>query len=207
MFQPQTLSDRAQIEARRDEHMGRLLQRAWRVFNTQAIAKLRGRGHGGLTLAHTALLANLDLDGTRITALAERAGMTKQSMGQLALDLEAHGYVTRAPDPTDRRATLVRFTERGGQFLRDAGVVGVGRGHINGLQTRRLHKLGEAGGAQERRIGRLHGGQRLLVEVAECHQSAIGGSGNGRGHVVAGHPAAANDAPADGSSMRNSHNQ
>ena len=123
MFQPQTLSDRAQIEARRDEHMGRLLQRAWRVFNTQAIAKLRGRGHGGLTLAHTALLANLDLDGTRITALAERAGMTKQSMGQLALDLEAHGYVTRAPDPTDRRATLVRFTERGGQFLRDASVI------------------------------------------------------------------------------------
>ena len=103
------------------------------------------------------------------------------------------------------------FAENGqpgsGQFLRDAGVVGVGRGHINGLQTRRLHKLGEAGGAQERRIGRLHGGQRLLVEVAECHQSAIGGSGNGRGHVVAGHPAAANDAPADGSSMRNSHNQ
>ncbi len=120
MFQPETLPDRAQIEALRDEHIGRLLQRAWRVFNTQAIAKLRNRGHAGLTLAHTALLANLDLDGTRITVLAERAGMTKQSMGQLVLDLEARGYVTRTPDPTDRRATLVRFTERGGGFLRDA---------------------------------------------------------------------------------------
>jgi MarR family transcriptional regulator, temperature-dependent positive regulator of motility len=34
-------------------------------------------------LAHTTLLAHLDPDGTRITVLAERAGMTKQSMGQL----------------------------------------------------------------------------------------------------------------------------
>ena len=46
--------------------------------------------------------------------------MTKQSMRQLVLDLEESGYVRRLPDPGDRRATLVTFTEDGWRFLRDA---------------------------------------------------------------------------------------
>ncbi|MGN6756817.1 MAG: MarR family winged helix-turn-helix transcriptional regulator, partial [Thermomicrobiales bacterium] len=96
---------------------------AQRAFNAQAIRKLRERGHETLGLAHTALLPYLDLDGTRITTLAERAGMTKQGMGQLVLDLERQGYVVRATDPADRRATLVYFTEAGWQFLRDAHAV------------------------------------------------------------------------------------
>lgn len=84
------------------------------------MTRLHARGHTGLTLAHTALLANLDLDGTRATTLAKRAGMTKQSMGQLALDLERRGYVTRAVDANDGRAMLITFTEKGWQLLRDA---------------------------------------------------------------------------------------
>ena len=69
------------------------------------------------------MLPHLDGEGTRITALAERAGMTKQGMGQLVVDLERQGFVTRAPDPDDRRAVVVRFTEAGWAFLRDAVAV------------------------------------------------------------------------------------
>ena len=47
--------------------------------------------------------------------LAERAAMTKQSMAELVAHLERHGYVERVPDPSDRRAKLVRATERGGE--------------------------------------------------------------------------------------------
>jgi DNA-binding MarR family transcriptional regulator len=36
-------------------------------------------------------------------------------MGYLVDDLEGLGYVERAPDPTDRRAKLVRLTARGRQ--------------------------------------------------------------------------------------------
>jgi DNA-binding MarR family transcriptional regulator len=39
--------------------------------------------------------------------------MTKQSMGYLVDDLAARGYVERVPDPTDRRAKVVRLTARG----------------------------------------------------------------------------------------------
>ncbi|MGH2485997.1 MAG: MarR family winged helix-turn-helix transcriptional regulator, partial [Ktedonobacterales bacterium] len=75
------------------------------------------------SLGHTTLLSYLDLDGTRIGVLAERASMTKQAMGQLVTELETHGYVTRTPDPTDRRATLIQFTEAGWRFLLDAAEI------------------------------------------------------------------------------------
>jgi DNA-binding MarR family transcriptional regulator len=112
--------DPAQIEELRQHHIGRLFLQAHRAFSERSIAKLRQRGHAGLGLAHTLLLIHLDLAGTRITTLAERAGITKQAMGQLADDLEAQGYVARATDPADRRAVLLTFTDRGWEFLRDA---------------------------------------------------------------------------------------
>jgi DNA-binding MarR family transcriptional regulator len=111
---------REQIEALRQEHIGRLLLRAHRAFSELSFEKLRARGHEGLGITHTALLANLDLEGTNITVLADRAGITKQAMGHLVVDLEQKGYVQRVADPTDRRATLIKFTDSGQQFLRDA---------------------------------------------------------------------------------------
>jgi DNA-binding MarR family transcriptional regulator len=69
------------------------------------------------------LLPHLDLSGTRITTLAERAGITKQAVGQLVAELEQRGYVERTIDPTDRRAVLVSFTTAGRQFLRDAEAI------------------------------------------------------------------------------------
>ena len=115
--------DTEELRALRQQHIGRLLQRAYRAFSEEATAKLHARGHIGLSLANTTALSYLDLDGTRINVLAERAGMTKQSMGQLVAELEAHGYIQRSPDPGDRRASLVQFTEAGWRFLRDAAAI------------------------------------------------------------------------------------
>ena len=114
---------REQIQALRQGHIGRLFLEAHRAFSARAVEKLSTRGHSGLGLAQTTLLAHLDLDGTRITTLADRAGMTKQGMGQLAAELARQGYVATGPDPTDRRATLVTFTADGWRFLRDAYAV------------------------------------------------------------------------------------
>jgi len=52
-------------------------------------------------------------EGLRLTEIAERADMTKQSVGEIVDDLVARGYVKRIPDPGDRRAKLVCLTERG----------------------------------------------------------------------------------------------
>lgn len=64
------------------------------------------------------VLENIDPAGTRLTTLAARAGLTHQSMGELVDKLTAHGYVERIPDPTDRRARLVRLTDHGRAMVR-----------------------------------------------------------------------------------------
>jgi DNA-binding MarR family transcriptional regulator len=107
----------------RDESIGRLFLQAQRAYFKRGIAKLRARGHDRVTLAHTTLLPYLDPKGTSVTNLAERAGMTKQSMRQLVLDLEDKGYIKRIPDPNDGRATLVIFTVKGKHLIEDGNEV------------------------------------------------------------------------------------
>ena len=116
-------ADAGWVRETREQHIGRLFLRASRSFAALATRKLKERGHDGLGTTHAALLPHVDLEGTRATALAGRAGMTKQAVGQVVRDLERQGYVERRPDPADSRATLVRFTEAGWRFLRDAGDV------------------------------------------------------------------------------------
>lgn len=64
--------------------------------------------------AHSSVFAHIDLEGgTRLTTLAARANVTPQALGELVDDLERSGYVTRRPDPADRRAKRIVLTRRG----------------------------------------------------------------------------------------------
>ena len=69
---------------------------------------------------HQAVFQWLGPDGDRVSDLARRAGMTRQSMAELVDHLEARGYVERVPDPSDGRAALVRRTDRGWMVNRTA---------------------------------------------------------------------------------------
>ena len=105
---------------KRQENIGRLFKHAARDFSERAMAKLRERGYDDLTFFHTALISNLDVEGTRISTLAERAEISKQAMGQIAGQLDDKGFITRVPDPNDGRASLIQFTEKGWEFLQVA---------------------------------------------------------------------------------------
>jgi DNA-binding MarR family transcriptional regulator len=59
----------------------------------------------------------LNPDGTRLQELATRAQMAPQSIGWHVDDLERLGYVERVPDPSDRRAKLIRPTKHGLAFM------------------------------------------------------------------------------------------
>jgi DNA-binding MarR family transcriptional regulator len=61
---------------------------------------------------------NIDPDGTRLTVLAARTGLTHQSMGEVVAELERRGYVERVADPADGRARLVRLTDEGRRLVR-----------------------------------------------------------------------------------------
>ena len=86
--------------------------------------------------AHTALLPHVDLDGTRITEIANRLGVSKQAVGQLVDELEAMGLLERIPDPSDGRAKLVCFTEAGRRSLL------LGLGHLQSIEADLKRALG-----------------------------------------------------------------
>ena len=147
----------AQVAALRQQHTGRLFWRAHRAFGELAFEKLHERGYSGLSTVHTNLLAHLDIDGTNVTTLADRAGITKQAMGRLVDDLEEKGYVQSMPDPSDGRAKLIRFTDAGWQFLLELYEI---KQEIEALYTA---VLGEEG------IAQLRAALEKVAEITSSH--------------------------------------
>jgi DNA-binding MarR family transcriptional regulator len=90
-----------------------LLREAFVALNGQVVPRLVERGHPDVRPTHNAVFQYLEATGTTVSTLAERAEMTKQAMGELVAYLEERGYVDRVPDPSDRRAKLVRPTAKG----------------------------------------------------------------------------------------------
>lgn len=111
-------------DAWRQTHLGRLLGHATRRFDERvlylmahdaevplALSNLAARNK--VSAAHIHITRHLSLRGDRLTALAHRAGMSKQAMMTLVGQCEAWGLVQRAPDPLDGRASVVCFTPTG----------------------------------------------------------------------------------------------
>jgi DNA-binding MarR family transcriptional regulator len=112
----------------RQTHLGRLLGHAMRRFDTRvlhlmahnaevplALSNLAARGQ--VSAAHIHITRHLALEGSRLTELAELAGMSKQAMGKLVDQCEAWGLVTRKADARDARAKRVHFTPAGLAWL------------------------------------------------------------------------------------------
>ena len=110
-------------------HLGRLMGHALRRFDERvlelmthavnvplALSNLAARGQVGA--AHIHITRHLALEGTRLTELAERAGMSKQAMGDLVDQCVAWDLVRRERDPLDARARRIVFTRTGLEWLR-----------------------------------------------------------------------------------------
>ena len=93
--------------------IGALLRIPREAALRQVVAGLAAADFGDVRPAHFTVFQHIPPEGIRLTALADAALMTKQSMGYLVDDLAALGYVERVPDLTDRRAKVVRLTARG----------------------------------------------------------------------------------------------
>jgi DNA-binding MarR family transcriptional regulator len=55
-----------------------------------------------------------------ISELSRKLGVTKQAASKTVRQLEAHGYVTRTPDPADARASRISRSDRGNELLRES---------------------------------------------------------------------------------------
>ena len=83
------------------------------AFFAEFRAELEQSEFGDIRPTHGCVFRHVQGEGLRLTDIAERAKLTKQSVGEIVDDLVARGYAQRIPDPEDRRAKLVCLTERG----------------------------------------------------------------------------------------------
>jgi DNA-binding MarR family transcriptional regulator len=82
--------------------------------------RLREAGHPAIRPGHGCVFRFIHQGGSRLTDLAESAGLSKQAVGEVVDDLEKLGYVERAQDPQDGRAKVIRLTEQGADAHRTA---------------------------------------------------------------------------------------
>jgi len=103
-----------------DRMLGALLRLPSQAIVERIARDLSRAGHDDLSPAQFVVFQYLPAEGARTTELAERAGITKQSMSALVRTLIDNGYMQRQPDPTDRRASIIVRTDRGWEIERIA---------------------------------------------------------------------------------------
>jgi DNA-binding MarR family transcriptional regulator len=119
--------------------------------------RVAAAGYPDIRQAHGCVFRFVQAEGMRPTELAERARITKQSLGEIVADLERLGYVERVPDPTDGRAKLVRLTPKG-----------------EGAQQAAHKAFADVERTWSRRLGadRIAELRRTLAEIAELQRQA-----------------------------------
>jgi DNA-binding MarR family transcriptional regulator len=122
-----------------------MLGRAYSLLGFQIVDGVVGAGFPQKP-SHSAVFAQIKMEGSRLTDLARGANMTPQAMGELVDELEELGYVERRPDPTDRRAKLIMLTDRG------KACIAAGISTIEGIEERITQILGEDGYRQLRSL-------------------------------------------------------
>ena len=93
-----------------------LVHNADKAFQAHMVRSAHERGRPDIKPAHNFLFAILGDEGDRAASLAQRAGITRQSMGEVIRDLVDIGILEMAPDPHDGRAKIVRYSAEGKKF-------------------------------------------------------------------------------------------
>jgi DNA-binding MarR family transcriptional regulator len=120
----------------------------------RSLVRLAGEGHG-------CVFGFIDVEhGSRLTDLAERAGLTKQAVGEAVAELERLGYLERVPDPRDRRAKIIKLTPRGLE------AVVTGRRLFAEIEREWADQLGE-----ELLVGLREGAERIAAAERDAAQA------------------------------------
>lgn len=123
-----------------------LVDKTARVMRADMLANAHRCGFAEVAPAHNAVFATLPPEGARAADMAARAGITRQSMGEVVRDLVRLGIVEMVPDPSDRRAKVVTYTAYG------AEVAQAGLDHIGALDRRFRDELGDEDYDAARRV-------------------------------------------------------
>ncbi len=146
-----------ELKALQASSLGFLLIRCGQVFNARGMARVNSEaGAPVLREAHTRLIPHLMVEeGVRITALAQKTGVTKQAVQQLVADLLELGVVKVSADPDDARARRVMLTELGVHAMEH------GAGKLLELEAELAKTLGK------KQLRELHAALTKLLPVLE----------------------------------------
>lgn len=114
-----------------------VVDRAQRALQAHMVREAHLRGRTELKPAHNAVFARLGSSGARAADMAALNGITRQSMGEIIRDMVDLGLLEMTPDPDDRRAKLVQFTDKG------LIVAAEGRTHLQRLERLFAEEFGE----------------------------------------------------------------
>lgn len=136
---------RKSLEDIRAANIGRMLQKLDRRFTRDGQVYAAEVGVVDITVANISIFAYITEQGVRISSIAKSAGISKPAAGKIVEDLHTKGYVDLLPDPTDGRATLVRFSAKGINMIEkvQAATKAIEREWIAALGAKKIKQLKE----------------------------------------------------------------
>lgn len=90
------------------------------LLNRIVAAEVRREAGDDTTMPQFRVLAYLAAEALTLSALAKRRRVSLQSMSELVQVLVGRGWITREPDPRDRRQSLLQLTNHGRQHYERA---------------------------------------------------------------------------------------
>ena len=102
------------------ELLMRGLLRAYYWMDESLQNGLQQAGYAPRTRTQTMILINISDGITRAAELARVLGVSRQAIQQQINELEREELVTQIPDPNDRRANRIVFSEKGAELINAA---------------------------------------------------------------------------------------
>ena len=96
-----------------ETNLAQLFMRAFYWADEGLQNALKQKGWPAITRAQSLVFVNIGEGVTRPSEIAARVGVTRQAIHQTINEMVELGYLTLQPDPSDRRAKVVVYTEKG----------------------------------------------------------------------------------------------
>ncbi|MGW7241490.1 MarR family winged helix-turn-helix transcriptional regulator [Streptomyces sp. NPDC054804] len=97
----------------RSANVPQLFSEARRWFEDALFASMEAAGEQPVTTAQASVFAMLDEEGTTVSELARRIGVTRQTAHQAVHSLIGMGLLKQIPDPESARRVLICTTDDG----------------------------------------------------------------------------------------------
>jgi DNA-binding MarR family transcriptional regulator len=126
--------------------IGELLREVRAALTDEVEQHVSAAGYGDVRTNHDCVFRYLPPQGIRLAELATQSQLAPQSIVWHVDQLERLGYIERVPDPSDRRAKLIRPTKHGLAYMaaaRDA-LADIEQKWVSALGTKTLTTLRDA---------------------------------------------------------------